>query len=151
MKNEDEKRVLLLDQDTEFLDQAKNLIEEDNDMIDVDIASNIDIGMNKLSEYDHHVIVSHHKIGGYEGLEFLEDVRRKLGSDIPFILLMNKKDNRITLKALKLEANRVFHKGENLFLSCQILNEIIKKEILNYNLKKELEHNRRFLRDGLLL
>jgi len=137
------KKIVLIDEDEEFSTQAKKAIEHDNNHIEIIVLDSKENALEKIKESNLHGIISNYNLGNRDGLELLKKIRIGRQLNIPFILLMDRVDSKTRLKALKLDANRVFHKKKNLELSCQILKEIIKQELLDYKTKKELEHHRK--------
>lgn len=144
----DIEKIMLIDRDKDFLTQAKKTIESENEDVEVLTTTSIEKSIVELEEHNFQVIISSYDIGKEDDLELLREVRKEKLSNIPFILLIDRGCDKVMLKALKLGANRVFLKRENEVLSCQILREIVKQELLNQKMRKEIEHhrNKEFLR-----
>jgi len=142
MEFEFKKKVLLVADDTDFLDQMKIEFEDEADNLEVIPVSSVDRAFKCLEKEDFDVIVSEFQNSDGTGIEFLKEVREEKKMDIPFILFNNKKKPKITLKALNAGTNRVLNKGEDVTISCKILNQVIEQETLHYKWKKEVQQHR---------
>ena len=69
-------------------------------------------GLKKLEEENFDVVISDYKMPGMNGLEFLEELRRR-GNDIPFIIFTGKGEERVAMEALNKGANRYIKKEGN--------------------------------------
>ncbi len=143
MELEFAKKVLLVDDDTNFLMEAKKGLEEENQRIDVITSSSANNGLDLLEEKNFDAIVSGYDMQEMSGIRFLNKVRKEKGIEIPFILFTKKNKKEIFLKSLRFGANRVFDKEDHILFSDKILAKIIGQEIQNYENKKELEHYRK--------
>ncbi len=139
----DIEKIMLIDRDMDFLEQAKKTIESENKDVEVLTTTSIERSIVELEEHKLQVIISSYNIGEKDGLELLRKLRKEKWSNLPFILLIDGENDTVMLKALQLGANRVFLKRENEVLSCQILSEIVRQELLNHKMRKELEHLRK--------
>jgi len=143
MEVESAKKVLFVDDDNEFSDKARKILENENEKIDVITASSTSQALHLLEKNDFEAIVSNHQIFESGSEEFLDEVRGDKEMEIPLILFAEKRKKEIVLEALELGANRVLNKGEDgIKLSCKILSKALKQEIQNYRNKKELERYR---------
>lgn len=136
-------KVLFIDDDHDFLGQVNAFFEKEGVGIDMITSSSASEGLSLLGEKDFDAVVSCFKVQDTEYVDFLNKIRNKREMDIPFVLLIDKKDNELILKALKEGVNRVIHKEENVTLSCKILTEILNQEIQQYLKNKEVEHYRK--------
>ncbi len=136
-------KIILIDQDLDFSTQVKRVIEQESEYVELIMTTSRDKALEKLNESNFCAILSAYNIESGDDLELLKEVRKERGLDIPYILLMDKMNDRVMLRALDLGANRVFHKRKNVVLSSQILNKILKQEIQYYELRKELEYQRK--------
>ena len=62
-----------------------------------------------LEREDFDIVVSDYKMPGMNGLEFLEELRKK-GNDIPFIIFTGKGEEQVAMEALNRGANRYISK-----------------------------------------
>jgi len=136
-------KVLLVDDDSDFLMEAKEDLEKENQRIDVITSSSANKGLNLLGEKNFDAVVSCLRVQDIGYIDFLNKIRNEKEIEIPFILLTDKKSNEIILEALKEGVNRIIHKEEeNIILSCKILTEILNQEIQDHKNKKELKNLR---------
>ncbi len=142
MKFEFTKKLLLVGDDSDVLDQVKIELENESENIDVIPASSPNKALKVLEEENFDGIISDYHLSEIGGIQFLDDVREDKKVDIPFIFFTGKRKQEIILKALEAGANRVLHRGDDIILFCKILNQTLGQEILNYKRKKELEHHR---------
>jgi len=143
MEFEFAKKVLLVDDDPDFLMEAKVGLEEKGERVDVITSSSANKGLNLLGEKDFDAVVSCSRVQDIGYIDFLNKIRNEIEVDIPFILFTDKKSNEIVFEALKAGVSRVINKeDENINLSCKILNEILNQEIQDHKNKKELKNLR---------
>ena len=121
-------KILLVDDDQDFLKLAKNVLEGKGNFEIV--KSNLaEEAMDKFEKGHFDAIVSDYRMPGTNGIEFLEEVRGG-GSDIPFIIITGKGDEDVAGKALNKGADQYiqkFEEGNESLLSnlAERLSEII--------------------------
>jgi len=92
-------------------------------------------GLKKLEEENFDVVISDYKMPGMNGLEFLEELRRR-GNDIPFIIFTGKGEERVAMEALNKGANRYIRKEGNPTVLFDTLGQYI-LEIVEERAKEE--------------
>ncbi len=65
--------------------------------------------LEKLENGDFDIVISDYKMPGMNGLEFLDELRKR-GNDIPFIIFTGKGEERVAIEALNRGANRYIKK-----------------------------------------
>ncbi len=131
-------KILLVDDDTDFLDQAKIFLEKGNKEFQVNICESGEEALELLEQKEFDVIVSDYMMPGMGGLEFLERVIYS-GIDLPFIMLTGKGREEVAMKALNLGADRYVQKGGDPRSQYGVLSSEIKQEVERYRIKKKLE------------
>ena len=91
-----------------------------------------------LEDIDFDAVVSDYKMPEMNGLEFLEIVREKKKSDIPFIIFTGKGRDEIAIDALRLGADRYLKKGGDPKTQYKILANAISQEVKYHQLEQEL-------------
>lgn len=69
--------VLLVDDEPDFLKQAKIFLEREDDRLNVETALSAEEGLEMLEEDGYDAIVSDYQMPETDGLEFLKIVRRE--------------------------------------------------------------------------
>ena len=140
----DEIDVLLVDDETSLLDQAKIFLKKEK-RLDVITASSGIEGLKLLDYNEIDIIVSDYQMPEMNGLDFLEEVREKREMDIPFIIFTGKGREEVAMKALNLGADRYIRKGGDPKSQYQVLGEAIKQEKEHKKTKNRLQKtSRRF-------
>ncbi|MHA2296619.1 MAG: PAS domain S-box protein [Candidatus Hodarchaeales archaeon] len=103
--------VLHIDDDNNFLNFVKIYIEEKYNNLDVDSLSNPEEVFQKLEEKEYDVIVSDYQMPDLDGLELLEELRKR-GNEIAFIIFTGKGREEVAIRALNLGADYYLQKGE---------------------------------------
>jgi len=104
-------RVLLVDDETGFLNVTKKILEIQK-TLRIDTATSIKEAYLKLNKKKFDIIVSDYQIPIKNGLQFLKELKEK-GNNIPFILFTGKGREEVTIQALNLGANRYINKIGN--------------------------------------
>jgi PAS domain S-box-containing protein len=101
-------RVLHVDDEPALLKVAKQCLELQSEF-EVDTASSVNEALEKLKKTNYDVIVSDYQMPGKDGLELLEELRKK-GNTVPLIIFTGKGREEIAMKALNLGASGYFTK-----------------------------------------
>ena len=102
-------RVLLIDDEPEFLELTKFFLDREGSM-EVAVASTAKEGLGKLEVETVDAIVSDYSMPEMDGLEFLKILRAR-GLDVPFILLTGKGREDVAIEALNSGADFYVRKG----------------------------------------
>ena len=122
-------KILLVDDDPEFLDAAERYLEREDDRIEVDTASSPEAGLNLLDEEGYDAIVSDYKMSKMDGLEFLETIRKEKGDEITFVIFTGKGCEEVAMEALNLGADRYVMKGGDIRLQFEDLADALFNEV----------------------
>ncbi|OKY78823.1 MAG: Signal transduction histidine kinase containing PAS domain [Candidatus Methanohalarchaeum thermophilum] len=151
-------RILLVDDESAFLEQAEIFLEKEDEELDVETVSSAGKALESLSNSEYDVVVSDYQMPITDGLEFLETLREERGSDIPFIIFTGKGRKEVAIEALNLGADRYIQKGGDPKSQFGVLSDAIKQEVEHYQRKRELlESEERYRRlfetayDGMLI
>ncbi len=102
-------RILHVDDDTAFLNMAKQCLELQSD-IQVESAGSVKEALEKIETSNFDVIVSDYQMAEKDGLDFLKELKSR-NLAVPFILFTGKGRDEVGLKALNLGAFRYMNKG----------------------------------------
>lgn len=121
--------VLIVDDEENFLDQAKIFLERENKNINVVTAESVEKGLNLFERRDFDAIVSDYQMPDLTGIDFLEELRKKKSSNIPFILITGKGREEVAMEALNLGADRYLQKSTDPKTLFGLLERSITKEL----------------------
>jgi PAS domain S-box-containing protein len=102
-------RVLHVDDDPSLLEITKFILLDMNGGLQIDQASSVDEGLNKLADRQYDVVVSDYDMPMKNGLDFLRELRQRKNM-VPFILFTGKGREDVAVTALNLGAEGYFHK-----------------------------------------
>jgi len=102
-KKKEQTKVLLVDNDVEFLKSAKQCLKLQGNF-DIESASSVNEALEKMTKKEIDVIVSDIQMPMKDGLEFLKTLREN-GNNVPFIVFTVTEDKQIALKAFNLCSN----------------------------------------------
>ena len=131
-------KLLLVDDETDLLEQAKIFLERKDERLNVVSVSSAKEGLNLLDEENFDVIVSDYQMPEMDGLEFLEEVRNERDSDIPFIMFTGKGREEVAIEALNLGADRYLQKGGSPKTQYQVLSQAIEQEVEHHRTEMSL-------------
>lgn len=92
--------------------------------------------LEMLERENFDVILSDYKMPGMNGLEFLEELRKK-GNDIPFIIFTGKGEEKVAVEALNKGANRYINKDGSPAVSIEALAQHIQELVEERRKEKE--------------
>ncbi len=132
-------KVLYVDDESDFLRQAKAFLENEKNQLEVETASSAKEGLKLLEENGYEAIVSDYQMPKIDGLEFLKTVREDRGSDIPFIIFTRKSSEEVAIEALNHGANRFLRKGKDPSPPYKALSQAITQEAEHYEMECTLD------------
>lgn len=136
-------KVLIVDDEQSFLDLTKMFLEKEVDSLEVDTVQSAKRGLEKLENGNYQAVVSDYKMPEMDGLDFLENVREGIESDIPFIIFTGEGREEVAIEALNLGANRYLQKGGEPKSQYGMLSSAIIQEV---NRHQAEEKSKRVLR-----
>ena len=102
-KKKEQTKVLLVDDDVEFLKSAKQCLNMQGNF-DIESASSVNEALEKMTKNNPDAIVCDIQMPMTDGLEFLKTLREN-GNNVPFIVFTLTEDKQKALKAFNLGAN----------------------------------------------
>ena len=151
-------KILLVDDESSLLEQAKIFLEKIDDQLEVSTVSSAEKGLEHLDDDHFDVIVSDYQMPVTDGLDLLEEIRNERHCDKPFIMFTGKGREEVAMQALNLGADRYLRKGGDPYTEYGMLAQAIKQEFDHYKtkkLRKESEERYRRLfetaQDGMLI
>ncbi len=120
-------KVLVIDDDSDFLEQSKIFLEHIDPAIEAETASSILKVLSKNNEEDFDAVVCDYYLPGLDGLEYLRVLREEKKSDIPFIMFTGRGSEEVAMHALNLGADRYIIKNGDPKQKYKRLAETIKE------------------------
>ncbi|KXB05990.1 hypothetical protein AKJ52_02715, partial [candidate division MSBL1 archaeon SCGC-AAA382C18] len=139
--------VLMIDDEPDFVEQAKMFLEKEEERLDIDTALTGEEGWSKLEENAYDGIISDYKMRGMDGLELLKKVREERDTDIPFILFTGKGREEVAMKALNFGVDRYLQKKGDPKSQYGVLADAITQEIEHWHSKKEMRRSEKKYRE----
>jgi len=134
-------KVLLVDDETAILEQAKIFLQKEVDGLEVETVTSAEKALDLLEENGFDAVVSDYQMPEMDGLEFLEVVRNDRDSDIPFIIFTGKGREEVAIKALNLGADRYLQKGGSPKSQYGVLAQAIVQEVRHLMSEKNLQES----------
>lgn len=103
-------RILLIDDNPDFLEQTKLSWENEGEDVDVDTTTSPSEALDKIDENDYDCVVADYQMPEMDGLELLKEVR-KAHEDMIYGLLTGKGDEDVAIDAIDLKADIYIKKG----------------------------------------
>ncbi len=145
----DEMKILLVDDEPDFLEQAEIFLKKEDDRFVIESATTVEKALNLIEDKDIDAVISDYRMPDKDGIEFLKTLREEKDDDIPFLLFTGKGWEEVAMNALNLGANKYIWKNEEPSLYEQeneesmsqygLLSEEIINEIKKHKNKKRLE------------
>lgn len=120
-------KVLIVDDDPDFLEQAEIYLHREKEFLDVETVTSAEEALELLEEENCEVIVSDYKMPQMDGIEFLKALRDR-GYDIPFIMLTGKGEEEVASRAMNLGADRYLRKIKDARPQYRILTDVVIRE-----------------------
>ncbi|MFW9997259.1 MAG: response regulator, partial [Candidatus Odinarchaeota archaeon] len=127
--NQDDFRILCVDDDRDFLLLVKIALEKLIWNVNIDTASSVAEAVLLFTDRNHGIIISDYQMPGKSGLDLLEEVRAS-NDHVPFILLTGKGDKAVMFRAIDLGAYYLRKRVNtaSLFADLSLLVSVIVKE-----------------------
>ncbi|MFB6135810.1 MAG: response regulator [Halobacteriaceae archaeon] len=106
----DEIRVLHVDDDAEFLDLAREVLERDFPDVSVDTVTRAEDGLDRLAETEYDCLVVDYVLPTMDGLEFLQRVR-EVDDDVPIIFFTGRGSEEVASEAISAGVTDYLQKG----------------------------------------
>ena len=103
-------KVLVIDDEKDFLEQSKLFLEKENDNLEIETINSPEKGLELIRENNFGCIVSDYKMPEMDGLDLLEKIRDK-EIDIPFIMMTGKGDEKVAMQSANLGVERYLRKS----------------------------------------
>lgn len=129
-------RVLLVDDESDFLEQEKMYLERENDRFNLKTTESPKEALEILEDLDFDCIVSDYQMPGIDGLELFQKVKEK-EINIPFIIFTGRGREEVAIDALNLGADRYLQKGGDPESQFKILSDAIIQEYASWRSRKE--------------
>ena len=123
-------KVLLVDDDVEFMKSAKQCLQLQGNY-NIETAFSVDEALDKMTQKEADVIVCDIQIPVTEGVEFLKTLRES-GNKVPFIVFTVTENKETALKAFSLGANGFVGKYGDPEIVFSTLQRCIEKSVKTY-------------------
>ncbi len=138
----DKIRTLFVDDDVDVLKQAKSILEEHDDRLDVETTTSTEEALELFERNEYEAVVSDYKIPDMDGIEFLRILREEKNSDVPFIIFTGRGKEEVALRALNLGASHYFTKSADLKSQYASLAQKIVDSVVNRRTREALRKER---------
>ncbi len=129
-------RVLLVDDESDFLEQEKMYLEREDDRFNLKTTESPREALEIVEDLDFDCIVSDYQMPGIDGLELFQKVKEK-DINIPFIIFTGRGREEVAIDALNLGADRYLQKGGDPQSQFKILSDAIIQEYASWRSRKE--------------
>lgn len=141
-------RVVLIDDEEDFLELAERYLEKDESKIDLTMFRSAPDALDLIKEGNFDAVVSDYKMPRMNGIELLKELRKD-GNDIPFILLTGKGKEEVAMEALNEGADRYLIKIENPEKQFRNLTKFIVEEVVRKKSERELKTFQKWIKNVL--
>ncbi len=135
---EDDVNVLLVDDDENFNELARQFFGRDKSKINLIVCGSPDKVMEKIENNDIDAVISDFKMPDQNGFELFEEVRGRW-EDLPFIILTGQGEEDVAMEALNKGVDQYHIKKENPIDQFRSLSKSILEEVVRVKGKRELE------------
>jgi len=136
----EEINVLLVDDELDFLEQAKRILKEKDGRFVIMTSNNVEEALDIIENENIDAVVSDYRMPEKDGIEFLRILREEKENRIPFILFTGRGWEEVAMNALNIGANKYIWKKEELNLFDKEQNELVQQyDILTKEIVKEVK------------
>ncbi len=133
-------KVLLVDDEKDFLDQERIFLKKQNSYFSLNLFTNAKDGLKNFRNSNYDCVVSDYQMPGMDGLELLKKIRKE-SKEIPFIIFTGKGREEVAVEALNLGSDRYIRKGGNPKSQFEVLAKAITQEVKHYRAELKLAKN----------
>ncbi len=136
-------KILLVDDEVSFLEQAKEFLENRKRKFEIITANSAIESLDILEKDDFDAIASDYKMPEMDGLELLRVLREEKDNQIPFILITGKGREKVVVEALNLGADHYIEKSGNTKRQLKKLAHVVENEVKHHRMrgKSQLLHS----------
>ena len=102
-------KVLIVDDEEDFLEQAKLFLKKVNEDLEVETATSAEEALERLEDEDYDVAVTDYRMPGMNGLELMEKARSE-GISVPIVMVTGKGDEEVAMHSINLGAEGYYTK-----------------------------------------
>ncbi|MHB9288621.1 response regulator [Halobacteriales archaeon Cl-PHB] len=132
--------VLHVDDHADLLDLSQEFLSREDERISVTTETRARNGLDRIEAEDVDAVVSDYQMPGMNGIEFLEEVRRR-HPDLPFIIFTGKSREEVAVEALNLGADRYLQKGGDPASQYGLLADAIVQSAAYSNARQQLHES----------
>ena len=137
--------VLHVDDDPELADVTADFLEREDDRFDVETATSVDAGLDRLADGGVDCVVSDYDMPGRDGLEFLTTVRED-HPQLPFILYTGKGSEAVASEAISMGVTDYLQKQADTDHYALLANRIV-NAVEGYLAEQEADWQRTIIRN----
>lgn len=123
-------RILIVDDESALLEQAKIFLEREDEKLNVETTTSGEEGLEMIRNEDFDAVASDYLLPDLDGIDMLKKLRSE-GNDIPFIIITGRDEPEIESECLESGANQFFIKSGNPKELYQELSKVIIEETDN--------------------
>ncbi len=123
-------KVLIVDDESALLEQAKIFLERGDEELNVETTTSGEEGLEMIRNEDFDAVASDYLLPDLDGIDMLKKLRSE-GNDIPFIIITGRDEPEIESECLESGANQFFIKSGNPKELYQELSKVIIEETDN--------------------
>lgn len=122
-------KILVVDDEPDFLELIKIFLERSSDEMEVDCVTSAEEALRQLGDECYEAVVSDYMMPDIDGLNLLKILKRERDLDIPFIMFTGKGGEEVAMDALNLGADGYFRKDGSPDMQYSILADAIEREV----------------------
>ena len=124
IKSNDSIKILLIDNNVEFLDIGTKIMNEYSNKLKIVSISSTEKAFHHLKKNEYDIIISDNMMPGLSGLDLLSQLR-EIDNFTPFILLIGKSSEDVAIQAFNLGVDYYLQKGDDFNYLFTELSEIV--------------------------